>query len=89
MMKKIALLMLSALALTACDNEVGSTGWCQDMREKPKNDWTAQNAVDFAKFCLFQEEIGTEQWCKNMDAKPKGDWSANEATSYAKHCIFQ
>ncbi|WP_422636273.1 DUF3012 domain-containing protein, partial [Vibrio fluvialis] len=52
MMKKIALVMLSALALTACENEVGSAGWCQDMREKPKNEWSAQNAIDFAGDCL-------------------------------------
>ncbi|WP_422938638.1 DUF3012 domain-containing protein [Vibrio fluvialis] len=60
MMKKIALVMLSALALTACENEVGSAGWCQDMREKPKNEWSAQNAVDFAhlqrKRIVYDEE---------------------------------
>ncbi len=55
-MKKFTLLLLPALValLTACAPEVGSEAWCQDMKEKAKADWTANEAADFAKHCLFK-----------------------------------
>lgn len=28
--------MLAVSALTACSDEVGTEGWCNDMRDKPK-----------------------------------------------------
>ena len=88
MLKRSAFVLLSVLALSACQDEVGSQSWCQDMREKPKTEWSSQNAVDYAKNCLLNDEVGSEQWCKDMDEKPKGDWTANQATSYAKHCVL-
>ncbi|NKF49225.1 DUF3012 domain-containing protein [Shewanella sp. WXL01] len=39
--------------LAACAPEVGSEAWCKDMKEKPKGDWTANEAADFAKHCVF------------------------------------
>lgn len=42
-----------AVFLTACSPEVGSKEWCTDMKEKPKGDWTANEAADFAKNCLI------------------------------------
>ena len=39
--------------LAACAPEVGSKEWCADMTQKPKGDWTASEAADFAKHCLF------------------------------------
>lgn len=45
---------LSALAfLSACSPEVGSEEWCADLKEKPKGEWTANEAGDFAKHCVF------------------------------------
>lgn len=41
-------------ALTACAPEVGSEKWCNQMKEKPKADWTANEAADFAKHCVFK-----------------------------------
>ncbi|CAH1561390.1 DUF3012 domain-containing protein [Vibrio rotiferianus] len=87
-MKKLVMLLLAATALTACSDEVGTEAWCKDMREKPKTEWTADNAVDFAKHCVLQDGIGSEQWCEDLKEKPKGDWTANEATGFAKHCVF-
>ena len=51
----LALLTFSVLlaAATACEPEVGSEAWCDDLKEKPKGDWTANEAADFAKHCLF------------------------------------
>ena len=37
----------------ACSPEVGSKEWCEAMKEKPKGDWTANEATDFAKHCVF------------------------------------
>ena len=39
--------------LIGCSPEVGSDEWCQDMKEKPKGDWTASETADYAKHCVF------------------------------------
>lgn len=39
--------------LSACSPEVGSKEWCEDMKEKPKGDWSANEATDFAKHCVL------------------------------------
>jgi len=46
---------LSFFALIAgCSPEVGSEAWCKKMNEKPKGEWTANEAADYAKHCVFQ-----------------------------------
>ena len=40
------------LVLSACSPEVGSKEWCEDMKAKPKGEWTANEAGDFAKHCV-------------------------------------
>jgi hypothetical protein len=42
------------LSLTACAPEVGSDKWCENLKTKPKGDWTGNEAVDFAKHCLLK-----------------------------------
>jgi len=44
------------LLLAACAPKVGSPEWCEQMREKPSGDWTANEAVDYAKHCVFDSE---------------------------------
>lgn len=39
--------------LAGCAPEVGSKEWCADMKETPKGDWTANQASDYAKHCIF------------------------------------
>lgn len=46
-------LLVVAGALTACSPEVGSEEWCAEMKDKPKGDWTANEAKDFAKHCIL------------------------------------
>ena len=46
----ISLLVL----LVGCSPEVGSDEWCEDMKEKPKKDWTASETADYAKHCIFK-----------------------------------
>ena len=51
---RIIILLITVVALgTACAPEVGSEKWCQQLSEKPKGDWTANEATDYAKHCLF------------------------------------
>jgi hypothetical protein len=55
-MKKILLSIFSLLLITACAPEVGSKDWCAQLKEKPKGDWTATEAKDYAKHCLFKSD---------------------------------
>lgn len=45
--------ILFAGVLSACSPEVGSKEWCEDIKEKPKGDWTASEAAEFAKSCIL------------------------------------
>ena len=46
-------LILSA-GLVGGAPEVGSEKWCQQMKEKETGDWTANEAADYAKHCVFK-----------------------------------
>lgn len=46
--------VVAALAwLSGCAPEVGSERWCQAMRDKPRGDWSANEALEFAKSCVL------------------------------------
>ena len=47
-------ILLLALLHNGCAPEVGSDAWCEDMADKPKGDWTANEATEFAKSCIFK-----------------------------------
>lgn len=47
-------LLISMLVAAACSPRVGSDGWCQKMKETAKPDWSAREAADFAKHCVFK-----------------------------------
>jgi hypothetical protein len=54
--KKIVVAMGGVLfitALAACSPEVGSKEWCEDLKAKPKGEWTSNEVADFAKSCVF------------------------------------
>ena len=56
-MKFTALIVLTtALLLTGCAPEVGSKKWCEQLENKPKGDWSANEAKDFAKHCIFRSD---------------------------------
>jgi hypothetical protein len=46
-------LSFGVMGLSACSPEIGSKEWCLDMKEKPKGDWSANEAAEFAKNCVF------------------------------------
>lgn len=55
MVIRIALpIALPSLLLTACEPEVGSDAWCENMVDKSKGDWTANEATAFARSCVFK-----------------------------------
>lgn len=45
--------VFAATFLAACSPEVGSPEWCESMDEKPKGDWSANEATDYAKHCVL------------------------------------
>jgi Protein of unknown function (DUF3012) len=49
---KILLILLLGTAGISCA-KVGSDEWCENMGEKPKGDWTANEAGDYAKYCVL------------------------------------
>lgn len=55
-MPTLTLLLLASL-FSGCAPEVGSEKWCEDMADQPKGDWTANEARDFAKYCVFKNYI--------------------------------
>ena len=40
--------------LSACAPEVGSEKWCAKLGDKPKGDWSANEAADYTKNCLLK-----------------------------------
>lgn len=42
------------VTFTGCSPEVGSDAWCEDMKAKPKRDWSASEAADYTKHCIFK-----------------------------------
>ncbi len=48
------LIVLLAALLAACSPEVGSDAWCEDLAAKDKGDWTANEATEFARSCIFK-----------------------------------
>lgn len=53
-MKKLIFVAASLLFLNACSPEAGSEAWCADMKEKPKGEWSSNDAGNFAKSCVFK-----------------------------------
>jgi len=52
-MKRLLFLTFLLTQLSACSAEIGSDKWCEDLKEKAKGEWTANEAKDFTKHCLF------------------------------------
>lgn len=56
LMKSCTLGLIAALALlvSGCAAEIGSERWCAEMKGKQPADWTANQAVDYAKHCILK-----------------------------------
>ena len=55
MMRKVfvAAVIVTFAVLPGCAPEVGSEAWCKKLDGKPKGDWTANEAGDYARHCIF------------------------------------
>lgn len=53
LVRTVVLLLMAGLA-GGCTPEAGSEAWCEAMSEKPKGDWTANQAADFARHCVLK-----------------------------------
>ena len=73
------------LLLAGCDR-IGSEAWCENQGQRPKQDWTLEEAADFTKYCVLQ--MDPEKWCEKLEKRDKADWTANEAADYARNCIM-
>lgn len=52
--KNIVLALMATAFLSACAPKVGSPEWCANMEEKPKGDWSLNEAKDYAKHCILK-----------------------------------
>jgi len=52
-MSLVAVMGVAVVSLQGCSPEVGSKEWCAELKEKPKGDWSANEAKDFTKHCIF------------------------------------
>ena len=41
------------IRIVACSPEIGSKEWCEDMKQKDKGQWTANEATAFSNNCVF------------------------------------
>ena len=47
-------LLVFVLMALSCSPEVGSDAWCEKLKETPKADWSTNDALSFAKHCVFE-----------------------------------
>ncbi len=50
----LAMMLLGGWILVGCTPSVGSDAWCEMMKEKPKGEWSANQATDFARHCVLK-----------------------------------
>ena len=41
------------VAMAGCTPPVGSEAWCKQMKEKDAGDWSANEAAEYTKHCMF------------------------------------
>jgi Protein of unknown function (DUF3012) len=51
---RIVALWLLLYVAAGCSPKVGSDAWCRKMHDTPKADWSANDAREFAKHCIFK-----------------------------------
>lgn len=52
----VAVVLAALSTLAGCAPEVGSPRWCDAMRDKPRGDWSANEALEFARSCVLQRD---------------------------------
>jgi hypothetical protein len=50
---RLACVAACVAALCACAPEVGSERWCEVMQDRPRGDWSTNDALDYTRYCIF------------------------------------
>ena len=53
MIKLTSILFIMSTFLLACSPDVGSKEWCNELKEKSKGEWTANELTNYTKHCIF------------------------------------
>ncbi len=53
-MKYLVMIVILCGLINACSPEIGSEEWCQSLKDKDAGDWTAREAKDYARHCIFK-----------------------------------
>lgn len=56
LLRPLLAMAVAAYWLVGCNPEVGSEAWCDAMEDKPKGDWSTNEAADYAKNCVFRND---------------------------------
>jgi hypothetical protein len=51
--RALTLALVAATLLAGCAPEVGSARWCEAMKDKPRGDWTGNEALEYARNCVL------------------------------------
>ncbi len=51
----VVTVFLLSILMAGCTPPVGSEAWCKQTKDKDAGDWSANEAADYAKHCLFQK----------------------------------
>lgn len=49
----IPAVLIGLAGIAGCAPEVGSERWCVAMRDKPRGDWSTNEALDYTRYCIF------------------------------------
>ena len=52
----LALSTLAICSVAACTPKIGSEGWCNELAETPKIDWSMRDAADYTKYCVLNQD---------------------------------
>lgn len=47
------MLGIGVVGIAACEPDVGTEAWCEQMADTPRGDWSANQVADYAQHCLF------------------------------------
>jgi hypothetical protein len=50
----VSFALVFSLGIVACSLQVGSDAWCEKMKDKDKDKWSAEDAGNFAKHCILK-----------------------------------
>ena len=48
-------ILICVFIVVGCAPGIGTVAWCEKMDEKPKGDWSANEAKEYAKNCIFRK----------------------------------